>query len=424
MPLKILFALLFLSACAQADKSPPVPDSPRAQDGTSLREYRLDYHVLFDLASRRARVIIKPADNHGLERLSFNTANLKPDIIRHTGRLTTAGDRLNWTPPKKNAQLEYEVTVDRIRRDGKYDAYFAEDWLLMRGDNLVPPARVQHTKGAESRAFIHFDLPEAWRSVNTPWESAGQRSFSIPKRQHRFVRPTGWLVAGKLATRREKVGDTHIIVSAPRGHGYRPMELLSFITFVWPQFGIAFDQVPDNLLITGADEPFWRGGLSGPNSLFLHRGRPLVSENGTSTVLHELFHVVTGLRGKPQHDWITEGMAEYYAVELLYRAGGITAKRRQTVLDGLAEWGKDTGSLLTSNAKGPVTARAVQLIAELDQEIRTKSREKHNLDDLIRWLDLPGRVGRSDLEEAFEDLLGARSDVLGQAIIHPQAASQ
>ena len=332
MPLKILFALLFLSACAQADKSPPVPDSPRAQDGTSLREYRLDYHVLFDLASRRARVIIKPADNHGLERLSFNTANLKPDIIRHTGRLTTAGDRLNWTPPKKNAQLEYEVTVDRIRRDGKYDAYFAEDWLLMRGDNLVPPARVQHTKGAESRAFIHFDLPEAWRSVNTPWESAGQRSFSIPKRQHRFVRPTGWLVAGKLATCREKVGDTHIIVSAPRGHGYRPMELLSFITFVWPQFGIAFDQVPDNLLITGADEPFWRGGLSGPNSLFLHRGRPLVSENGTSTVLHELFHVVTGLRGKPQHDWITEGMAEYYAVELLYRSGGITAKRRQTVL--------------------------------------------------------------------------------------------
>ncbi len=424
MPLKVLFALLFLSACAQADKSAPEPATAPPQNGSHHKAYRLDYRVDFDLESRHARVTILPADNHGLEHLSFNIADLKLDVVRHTGHLTTEGGRLDWAPPNENAHLEYTVTVDRIRRDGKYDAYFAEDWLLMRGDNLVPPARVRHIDGAESRAFIHFDLPDAWQSVNTPWKSAGKHSFSIPKRQHSFVRPTGWLVAGKLATRRERVGDTNIIVSAPRGHGYRPMELLSFITFVWPQFEIAFDPVPDKLLITGADDPFWRGGLSGPNSLFLHRGRPLVSENGTSTVLHELFHVVTGLRGKPQHDWIAEGMAEYYAVELLYRSGGITAKRRQTVLDGLAEWGKDTGSLLTSDAKGPVTARAVQLIAELDQEIRKESGGKYNLDDLIRRLKLPGRVGRSDLELAFNALLGSGSRVLSQSIIHPPVASQ
>lgn len=419
MPLNVLFALLFLSACARADKPLPEPIPDPQQKVTDRKEYRLDYQVSFDVESRLAHVTIEVADNRWLKHLSFNIASLKPEIVRHTGKLTADGDRLDWVPPKKNARLVYTVKVDRMRRDGKYDAFFAEDWLLMRGDDLVPPARVRHAKGAQSVAFIQFGLPEHWSSINTPWESDGKNSFRLTKGRHRFVRPTGWLIAGKLATRRETIGRTNIVVSAPRGHQYRPMELLTFITLVWPQFEAAFDRVPQNLLITGADDPFWRGGLSGPDSLFLHRGRPLVSENGTSTLLHELFHVVTGLRSKPQHDWITEGMAEYYAVELLYRAGGLTTSRRQSVLDGLAEWGKDTHSLLTGNSKGPVTARAVQLIAELDQEIRRKSRDQHNLDDLLRRLELPGRVGRGDLEQAFETLLGSPSDVLSQAIIHP-----
>lgn len=420
MPLKILFAILFLSACARADK--PLPDSAPGQQrkAADRKEYRLDYRVSFDVESRQAEVFIEIADNHRLKHLSFNVAKLKPEIIRHTGKLVADGDRLEWVPPKKNARLMYTVKVDRLRRDGKYDAYFAEDWVLMRGDDLVPPARVRHAKGAESVAFIHFKLPEGWSSINTPWESTGGHSFRLPKGRYRFIRPTGWLVGGKLATRRETVGNTNIIVSAPRGHHYRPMELLTFITFVWPEFEAAFNRVPENLLVTGADDPFWRGGLSGPNSLFLHRGRPLVSENGTSTLVHELFHVVTGLRAKPQHDWITEGMAEYYAVELLYRAGGLTANRRQAILDGLADWGKDITSLLTNNSKGPITARAVQLVAELDQEIRTKSRDRYNLDDLLRQLELPGRVGRSDLAQAFKGLLGAESEVLRQQVVLQQ----
>lgn len=420
MPLKLLFAILFLSACARAEKSPAAAKPDQPSKAVTPREYRIDYRVSFDVESRRAKVIIDIADSRWLKQLSFNVSKLKPDVLQHSGELKSTEGRLNWNPPKKNARLEYTVKIDRIRRDGKYDAYFAEDWLLMRGDDLVPPARVRQTRGAQSDAAIEFELPEHWTSVNTPWASTGEHSFHLPRGSHSFVRPTGWLVAGKLATRRETIGSTDIVVSAPRGHHYRPMELLTFITFVWPEYQAAFDRVPANLLVTGADEPFWRGGLSGPDSLFLHRGRPLVSENGTSTLLHELFHVVTGLRAKPQHDWITEGMAEYYAVELLHRAGGLTAKRRETVLEGLAEWGEDTRSLLTSNSKGSVTARAVQLIAELDQEIRTKSRDRHNLDDLLRQLDLPGRVGRADLEQAFEKLLGSESEVLRQPIIHPQ----
>ena len=42
------------------------------------------------------------------------------------------------------------------------------------------------------------------------------------------------------------------------------------------------------LLIVSAGDPMWRGGLSGPSSMFLHSDRPLISENRTSTLLHEL----------------------------------------------------------------------------------------------------------------------------------------
>ena len=49
--------------------------------------------------------------------------------------------------------------------------------------------------------------------------------------------------------------------------------------------------------VVGAADPMWRGGLSASNSLFLHADRPLISENGTSTLVHELTHVITRVRG-------------------------------------------------------------------------------------------------------------------------------
>jgi hypothetical protein len=45
----------------------------------------------------------------------------------------------------------------------------------------------------------------------------------------------------------------------------------------------------------------------GPASLFLHPDRPLISENRTSTLLHELVHIALGVRGDEESDWIVEG---------------------------------------------------------------------------------------------------------------------
>ncbi len=102
------------------------------------------------------------------------------------------------------------------------------------------------------------------------------------------------------------------------------MDILTLLTFVWPEVQSVFPRDPKKLLIVGAGDPMWRGGLSGPNSLYMHADRPLVSENGTSSLVHELVHVFSRISDADRSDWISEGLAEYYAIELMRRAGGMS----------------------------------------------------------------------------------------------------
>src|SRR3546814_3722824 len=89
----------------------------------------------------------------------------------------------------------------------------------------------------------------------------------------------------------------------------------------------AFGDLPRKVLIVSAGDPMWHGGLSGPRSLFVHADRPLISENGSSTLMHEMVHVVTGLRAVSGDDWIVEGIAEYYSMVLINRSGMLSDAR-------------------------------------------------------------------------------------------------
>src|SRR3546814_11955514 len=82
------------------------------------------------------------------------------------------------------------------------------------------------------------------------------------------------------------------------------------------------------VVFVSAGDPMWHGGLSGPRSLFVHADRPLISENGSSTLMHEMVHVVTGLRAVSGDDWIVEGIAEYYSMVLLNRSGMLSDARQ------------------------------------------------------------------------------------------------
>ena len=161
----------------------------------------------------------------------------------------------------------------------------------------------------------------------------------------------------------------------------------------------------------------WRGGLSGPRSLYLHQDRPLISENGSSTPAHELVHVVTRLRGADDDDWIVEGLAEYYSIELPRRAGLLSDSRAKKAFVWMREHGEGVDRLDTDRSREETTARAVALFADLAAEIERATDGKRDLDDVVRRL-LPDReVSREALRDAARDVLGRKSKVLETSLL-------
>ncbi|MOA19476.1 hypothetical protein D3C78_1398580 [compost metagenome] len=195
------------------------------------------------------------------------------------------------------------------------------------------------------------------------------------------------------------------------------MDILTLLTFIWPHAQAVFPREPAKLLIVGAGDPMWRGGLSAPNSLYMHRDRPLVSENGTSSLVHELVHVFSRISDTDRSDWITEGIAEYYAIELMRRAGGLSEDRYQKVREQLTRWSRKVTSLRGEQASGPVTARAVLLLQDLDAEIRQASGNRHSLDDVTRGLMRLDKASTRDFVQVSENLLGGPSKVLDTRLL-------
>lgn len=403
--IKYVFLLAFLPFMALADDSPTYP---------------LHYQISFDPEADSAQVVIE-LDHGGLVReLDFN---LNPELhsnIQANGKLELKNGRAIWHPPKNGARLTLDAKISQMRDDDSYDALMTEDWAIFRGDDLVPAARTRTAQKAEARARLSFELPENWTSVSTGWERIEGTEFAIDNPERRFSRPTGWMIAGRLGTRTDQLGNTRIAVSAPKGSDLRRMDVLTFLSVVWPELEAAFGTSPPYLTIVGHGDPMWRGGLSGPNSLFLHADRPMVSENGTSSLVHELVHVATRIDGKRNHDWITEGIAEFYSFELLHRAGAMSAERRERVLEGLEEWGQDVETLIKRNSTGATSARAVLLFDELDRELRASTEGDKSLDDVVRELIEIRTVSLEDLRRVSEEIAGKPLKALEQKVLKAQ----
>lgn len=378
----------------------------------------VDFLVRFVPEQDLAEVRIVLEEGEALHYLDFNLGDDGSySDFTADGDWQQEGERGVWRPAAGKAQLSYRVRVSHQRKSGRYDARMTDDWVLMRGDDLVPAGRISTIDGTRLVSRLTFELPEGWKSVETGWPRIGKQRFRIDNRERLFDRPTGWILAGKLGTRRAQLGETDVTIAAPVGEGVRRMDILTLLTFVWPEAQRVFPRDPKKLLIVGAGDPMWRGGLSGPNSLFMHADRPLVSENGTSSLVHELVHVFSRISDDDRSDWITEGLAEYYAIELMRRAGGLSEDRYQVVREHLLEWSRKVDSLRTERASGPVTARAVLLLQDLDKEIRQRSKGRHSLDDVARGLMRLDKVTTKDFVDITETLLGGGSKVLDTRLL-------
>ena len=157
----------------------------------------------------------------------------------------------------------------------------------------------------------------------------------------------------------------------------------------------------------------WRGGLSGPHTLYMHADRPLISENATSTLLHEVMHSVLRQSAAPGYDWIVEGLAEYYSLELLQRSGTISDARYDKAIVRQQEWAESADALCGRSSKAETTALAVTVLHALDAELRQRSAGAATLDDVVQRLQQDAdNISLQSLRRAAEALAGQPSDVL------------
>jgi hypothetical protein len=382
----------------------------------------LDYRVRFLPETEQAEVSLTLEDGARVISLAFNLGEQGVySDFKADGQWTQDSPALGvWQPGKGKAKLTYLVRINHERAPGRFDARITKDWALLRGDDLVPAVKLRQEDHTVLVSRLQFDLPKGWKSVETGWPRVGKNKFRIDNPQRKFDRPTGWIVAGKVGTRRAKLGETDVAIAAPVGEGMRRMDVMTLLTFVWPHAQDVFPRDPAKLLIVGAGDPMWRGGLSAANSYYMHSDRPLVSENGTSSLVHELVHVFSRIRARDRSDWITEGLAEYYAIELMRRAGGLSEERYQRIREQLIRWSKPVQSLRTDNSSGPVTARAVLLLQELDREIRQATKgttQPRSLDDVTRGLMRLDKASTKDFIEISENVMGGASEVLDNKLL-------
>jgi predicted metalloprotease with PDZ domain len=396
MPALRLAALLLLIPAMMSGTA--IAAAPRYYDVTYRAHFRpdagvVDVEIALDGERLPSRIVLKIDSRRHRKFTSTDPLQIEPSHV-------------TWQPHGHAARLRYEFVVDHERSPQNYDSRMTADWALFRAEKMVPRASVTARRSLRSRAALEFELPQGW-AVATAYGSVGELRYTIDDPKRRFDQPAGWMLAGKIGSRNEKIADVRVVVAAPVGDSARRQDMLTFLRFTLPRLQEVFPDLPPRLLIVSAGDPMWRGGLSGPASLFLHSERPLISENRTSTLLHELVHIALGVRGDEESDWIVEGLAEFYSLETLRRSGSISTQRHKEAVRRLAQWAKRSTTLFGKSSTGATTARAVMALRAVDAEIRSATGGKASLDDVAHKLASEGgTVSLVRLQKVAQEVAG------------------
>ncbi len=387
----------------------------------AAKKVDLDYHVRLLPQSDQAEVRLTLAQGSAVRSLDFDLGdgNRYSDFEADGNWQLTPGKptRGIWRPAADKASLTYRVRISHSRKNGSFDTRMTPGWALMRGDDLVPAARLDQQDGIELVSRLEFELPNGWKSVETAWPRIGKNKFRIDNVSRLFDRPTGWMLAGHLGSRRTRLGETEVTVASPKGQGMHRMDVLTLLTFVWPQVQAVFPRHPAKLLIVGANDPMWRGSLAARESIYLNTRLPLVSESGSSALVRELAQLFGRVNDTQRSDWISEGLAEYYAIELVRRAGGMSDERYENLHGKLVKDSQTVTTLRDAQASPAQVAKAVLLLQELDREIRLKTRNKRSLDDVMRGAMRLESVNTKDFVQLAESVIGESSRVLNTQLL-------
>lgn len=373
--------------------------------------YGISYDVRPDPANKTVDVTLTVNQSSAL--LLEMTMRVDPQTSRFKadGTLDVRADTVTWRPPANGGKISWQVAVPHKRNANGYDAWLDRQWGLFRAEDIIPRASTRTRKGATSETQLRFAVPRGWSLVTQYFGENNQYTIDDPAR--RFDQPNGWIVMGELGVRRENIAGVRIAIAGPVDNDVRRMDTLALLRWTMPEVLRIFRDMPARLTIVSAGDPMWRGGLSAPQSLFIHSSRPLISENATSTLLHEVMHLLLRLSADDGYDWIVEGLAEFYSLEILHRSGTISDERYAVARADTAEWASSATDLCKSASTGATTALAVTLLDALNVEIIERTDGKASLDDVARILRHADKdVDLTMLIDIVEQLTGDKPDAL------------
>lgn len=369
------------AATSEADQpAEPVKEEPPP-------EFDVTYEMLLVASEKSAHVTIRlGAGSETVEwiRLAFDPMRYR--AIESDGTLEEVEGGVLWKPRKGGGQLSYVFSIDHLRDEKAYDSRCAKSWAIMRGQDLVPRMRIRTEPGAISRSRMRLRLPEGW-SAALPYPRSRNGTYKLDTDRTRFDRPNGWFAFGKLGVVREKIGDTRISIAGPSGQGVRRMDVLALMRWTLPELRTLFGDLPDRLQVVVAGDPMWRGGLSGPRSVYLHVDRPLISQDSSSALLHELMHALMHARSGEDGEWIVEGIAEFYSIELLRRSKTLSQERFDSRIAAIEARAAKSRAKLNGGMDGPARSKAVLALIEVDEAIREATKGEQNLDAVVRVLE-------------------------------------
>jgi len=400
----LFLALIAVAACGV--------ETSESADRPAKREYDAHYSLTVDPANSSVDVSLEIRQSqHLLRELRFPVLSDQFEDFHGDGELQIDDGSLRWLIPKNGGILRWRTRVNHRRGQDAYDAWLGPEWGIFRVEDIIPRARTRSLKGSTSNTSFSFDLPTGWSAVTE--YSSRQDPIPVKRADRRFDQPTGWMVLGNIGVRRETIAGVRVAIAGPQGHAVRRLDMLALLNWTLPELVELLPDPPARLTIVSAGDPMWRGGLSAPASLYVHSERPLISENATSTLLHEVLHTALSIRASEGSDWITEGLAEYYGLELLRRGRAISARRHVSAIAEQADWAKKAKGLCGKHSTGATTALAVTVFWALNQELVDNTSGASDLDDLLQQVvAMRAPIDLATLSNIASEIIGEPSDAL------------
>jgi hypothetical protein len=391
---RALAPVLLLLAMSGGSAAPPPDDDAGENNGAPHETFSVTYTVEIaadDPALARVRWDLEGIDE--IQRLRLSFAPERFSDFEGSGTLERRRGQIVWTPGGPYAHLTYRAALDHRRAPGKgFDSYAGDGWVATRTRDLFPRSAVLFRPAIEpnpeSRARLVFRLPAGWDVVSA-MPQAGPHRFLVES-PGRFDHPRGWLLLGRFRRAETTAGATALTVAAVAGSTIAGDRVIALLEQATPQVQALFGRTLPRLLVIVAPDPMWRGGLSGEESFFMHGDRPLQTPDRTSPYLHELFHVAAPFRPAPDAHWVTEGLAEYYTLEIQRRIGRLDDAGYAKGLQLFARYGAWGRDLTRAPDRAMRNDSAPLVMAALDRRIAAATKGARRLDDVVAALAADG----------------------------------